>query len=160
MLGIASGAVAGLVAITPACGYVGPMGAIVLGIIAGVICLWAVVGLKHMMGYDDTLDVFGVHCIGGILGALLTGVFNSPDLGGPSFPVDWFVGTAVAAKDYSISGQLWIQAKAVLVTLFWSGIVAAISYKLVDLTIGLRVSEEDEREGLDTSSHGEAAYRM
>jgi Amt family ammonium transporter len=145
MLGAASGAVAGLVAITPAAGFV---------------CLWGVSGLKKLMRADDSLDVFGVHCIGGILGALLTGVFNSPDLGGPSFPVDWFVGTAVAAKDYSISGQVWIQAKAVLVTLFWSGIVAAISYKLVDLTIGLRVSEEDEREGLDTSSHGEAAYRM
>jgi len=160
MLGAASGAVAGLVAITPAAGNVGIPGAFVIGIAAGFVCLWGVSGLKKLMRADDSLDVFGVHCIGGILGALLTGVFNSPDLGGPSFPVDWFVGTAVAAKDYSISGQLWIQAKAVLVTLFWSGIVAAISYKLVDLTIGLRVSEEDEREGLDTSSHGEAAYRM
>jgi len=160
MLGAASGAVAGLVAITPAAGNVGIPGAFVIGIAAGFVCLWGVSGLKKLLRADDSLDVFGVHCIGGILGALLTGVFNSPDLGGPSFPVDWFVGTAVAAKDYSISGQLWIQAKAVLVTLFWSGIVAAISYKLVDLTIGLRVSEEDEREGLDTSSHGEAAYRM
>ena len=160
MLGAASGAVAGLVAITPAAGNVGIPGAFVIGLAAGLVCLWGVSGLKKIMGADDSLDVFGVHCIGGILGALLTGVFNSPDLGGPSFPVDWFVGTAVAAKDYSISGQLWIQAKAVLVTLFWSGIVAAISYKLVDLTIGLRVSEEDEREGLDTTAHGEAAYRM
>ena len=160
MLGAASGAVAGLVAITPAAGNVGIPGAFVIGIAAGLVCLWGVSGLKKLLRADDSLDVFGVHCIGGILGALLTGVFNSPDLGGTSFPVDWFVGTAVAAKDYSISGQLWIQAKAVLVTLFWSGIVAAISYKLVDLTIGLRVSEEDEREGLDTSSHGEAAYRM
>jgi Amt family ammonium transporter len=160
MLGAASGAVAGLVAITPAAGNVGIPGAFVIGIAAGLVCLWGVSGLKKMLGADDSLDVFGVHCIGGILGALLTGVFNSPDLGGPSFPVDWFVGTAVAAKDYSISGQLWIQAKAVLVTFFWSGIVAAISYKLVDWTIGLRVSEEDEREGLDTSAHGEAAYRM
>jgi Amt family ammonium transporter len=160
MLGAASGAVAGLVAITPAAGNVGIPGAFVIGTAAGFVCLWGVSGLKKLIRADDSLDVFGVHCIGGILGALLTGVFNSPDLGGPSFPVDWFVGTAVAAKDYSISGQLWIQAKAVLVTLFWSGIVAAISYKLVDLTIGLRVSEEDEREGLDTTSHGEAAYRM
>ncbi|HZE59573.1 MAG TPA: ammonium transporter [Burkholderiales bacterium] len=160
MLGAASGAVAGLVAITPAAGNVGIPGAFVIGIASGLVCLWGVSGLKKMLGADDSLDVFGVHCIGGILGALLTGVFNSPDLGGPSFPVDWFVGTAVAAKDYSISGQLWIQAKAVLVTFFWSGIVAAISYKLVDWTIGLRVSEEDEREGLDTSAHGEAAYRM
>jgi Amt family ammonium transporter len=160
MLGAASGAVAGLVAITPAAGNVGIPGAFVIGLSAGLVCLWGVSGLKRMLGADDSLDVFGVHCIGGILGALLTGVFNSPDLGGPSFPVDWFVGTAVAAKDYSISGQLWIQAKAVLVTFFWSGIVAAVAYKLVDWTIGLRVSEEDEREGLDTSAHGEAAYRM
>src|SRR5881394_2085306 len=160
MLGAASGAVAGLVAITPAAGNVGIPGAFVIGTAAGLVCLWGVSGLKKVLRADDSLDVFGVHAIGGILGALLTGVFNSPDLGGPSFPVDWFVGTAVAAKDYSISGQLWIQAKAVLVTFFWSGIVAAISYKLVDWTIGLRVSEEDEREGLDTAAHGEAAYRM
>jgi Amt family ammonium transporter len=160
MLGAASGAVAGLVAITPAAGNVGIPGAFVIGLAAGLVCLWGVSGLKKMLGADDSLDVFGVHCIGGILGALLTGVFNSPALGGPSFPVDWFVATAVPAKDYSITGQLWIQAKAVGVTVLWSGIVAAISYKLVDLTIGLRVSEEDEREGLDTTAHGEAAYRM
>ena len=160
MLGAASGAVAGLVAITPAAGNVGIPGAFVIGIAAGFVCLWGVSGLKKMLGADDSLDVFGVHCIGGILGALLTGVFNSPALGGPSFPVDWFVGTAVAAKDYSIGGQLWIQTQAVLVTFVWSGIVAAVAYKLVDWTIGLRVSEEDEREGLDTSAHGEAAYRM
>jgi Amt family ammonium transporter len=160
MLGAASGAVAGLVAITPAAGNVGIPGAFVIGLAAGLVCLWGVSGLKKMLGADDSLDVFGVHCIGGILGALLTGVFNSPALGGPSFPVDWFVATAVSAKDYSITGQLWIQAKAVGVTVLWSGIVAAISYKLVDLTIGLRVSEEDEREGLDTTAHGEAAYRM
>ncbi len=160
MLGAASGAVAGLVAITPAAGNVGIPGAFVIGTAAGLVCLWGVSGLKKMLGADDSLDVFGVHAIGGILGALLTGVFNSPSLGGPSFPVDWFVGTAVPAKDYSIAAQLWIQAKAVGVTFVWSGVVAAISYKLVDWTIGLRVSEEDEREGLDTSAHGEAAYRM
>ena len=160
MLGAASGAVAGLVAITPAAGNVGIPGAFVIGIAAGFVCLWGVNGLKRMLGADDSLDVFGVHAVGGILGALLTGVFNAPSLGGPSFPVDWFTGTLTTAADYSISGQLWIQAKAVMVTLLWSGIVAAIAYKLVDLTIGLRVSEEDEREGLDTSAHGEAAYRM
>jgi ammonium transporter, Amt family len=160
MLGAASGAVAGLVAITPAAGNVGIPGAFVIGIAAGFVCFWGVNGLKHMLGADDSLDVFGVHATGGILGALLTGVFNAPSLGGPSFPVDWFTGTLVSAADYSISGQLWIQAKAVIVTLLWSGIVAAIAYKLVDLTIGLRVSEEDEREGLDTTAHGEAAYRM
>jgi ammonium transporter, Amt family len=160
MLGAASGAVAGLVAITPAAGNVGIPGAFIIGTAAGLVCLWGVSGLKKLLGADDSLDVFGVHAVGGILGALLTGVFNAPSLGGPSFPVDWFAATAVLAKDYSISGQLWIQAKAVIVTLLWSGIVAAVSYKIVDLTIGLRVSEEDEREGLDTTAHGEAAYRM
>jgi Amt family ammonium transporter len=160
MLGAASGAVAGLVAITPAAGNVGIPGAFVIGTAAGLVCLWGVSGLKKLLGADDSLDVFGVHAIGGILGALLTGVFNSPDLGGPSFNVDWFVATTVPAKDYSIAGQVWIQAKAIGVTLLWSGIVAAVAYKLVDWTIGLRVSEEDEREGLDTTAHGEAAYRM
>ncbi|HEX6155073.1 MAG TPA: ammonia channel protein, partial [Burkholderiales bacterium] len=160
MLGAASGAVAGLVAITPAAGNVGLAGAFVIGIAAGIVCLWGVSGLKKLLGADDSLDVFGVHAIGGILGALLTGVFNSPDLGGPSFNVDWFQATVVPAKDYSIAGQVWIQAKAVGLTVLWSGVVAAVAYKLVDLTIGLRVTEEEEREGLDTSSHGEAAYRM
>src|SRR5438045_2427436 len=160
MLGAASGAVAGLVAITPAAGNVGIPGAFVIGFAAGFVCLWGVNGIKRMLGADDSLDVFGVHAVGGILGALLTGVFNAPSLGGPSFPVDWFTGTLTSAADYSISGQLWIQAKAVIVTLLWSGIVAAIAYKVVDLTIGLRVTEEDEREGLDTTARGEAAYRM
>jgi ammonium transporter, Amt family len=160
MLGAASGAVAGLVAITPAAGNVGVGGAFVIGLAAGLVCLWGVSGLKRVLGADDSLDVFGVHAIGGILGALLTGVFNSPALGGPSFPVDWASGTVVSAADYSIAGQVWVQAKAVGVTVLWSGIVAAIAYKVVDMTIGLRVSEEDEREGLDTTAHGEAAYRM
>jgi Amt family ammonium transporter len=157
MLGAASGAVAGLVAITPAAGNVGLAGAFVIGLAAGVVCLWGVSGLKKLLGADDSLDVFGVHAVGGILGALLTGVFASPDLGGPGFVIDW-----VTAKTgfTSIGAQVWIQAKAVLITVLWSGIVAAVAYKLVDLTIGLRVSEEDEREGLDTSAHGEAAYRM
>ena len=160
MLGAASGAVAGLVAITPAAGNVGIPGAFVIGIAAGLVCLWGVSGLKKMLGADDSLDVFGVHAVGGILGALLTGVFNSPSLGGPSFPVDWVTGTMTAAKDYDIWGQFIIQAKAVGVTVVWSGVVAFIAYKLVDLTIGLRVPEEEEREGLDVTSHGEAAYRM
>jgi Amt family ammonium transporter len=160
MLGAASGAVAGLVAITPAAGNVGVPGAFVIGFAAGFVCLWGVNGIKRMLGADDSLDVFGVHAVGGILGALLTGVFNAPSLGGPSFPVDWFTGTLTSAAEYSITGQLWIQAKAVIVTFLWSGIVAAIAYKLVDITIGLRVTEEDEREGLDTAAHGEAAYRM
>jgi ammonium transporter, Amt family len=157
MLGAASGAVAGLVAITPAAGNVGLAGAFVIGLAAGAVCLWGVSGLKKLLGADDSLDVFGVHAVGGILGALLTGVFVSPDLGGPGFVTDW-----VTAKTgfTSIAAQVWIQLKAVLITVFWSGIVAAIAFKLVDLTIGLRVTEEEEREGLDTSSHGEAAYRM
>ena len=157
MLGAASGAVAGLVAITPAAGNVGIAGAFVIGLAAGLVCLWGVSGLKKLLGADDSLDVFGVHAVGGILGALLTGVFVSPALGGPGFVTDW-----VTAKQgfTSIGEQVWIQAKAVGVTIIWSGVVAFIAYKVVDLTIGLRVAEEDEREGLDTASHGEAAYRM
>jgi ammonium transporter, Amt family len=160
MLGGASGAVAGLVAITPAAGNVGVGGAFVIGLVAGIVCLWGVSGLKKLLRADDSLDVFGVHAVGGIVGALLTGVFNDPSLGGPGYVSDWVTASVVAAKDYSIAGQLWIQAKAVLLTIVWSGVVAFIAYKLVDLTIGLRVPEEEEREGLDTSSHGEAAYRM
>ena len=160
MLGAASGAVAGLVAITPAAGNVGIPGAFAIGIGAGLICLWGVNGLKKMLGADDSLDVFGVHAVGGIFGALMTGIFNSPSLGGPSFPVDWATGTMTAAKDYDIWGQFIIQAKAVGVTIVWSAVVAFIAYKIVDMIIGLRVPEEEEREGLDVTSHGEAAYRI
>jgi len=158
MLGAASGAVAGLVAITPAAGNVGIAGGLVIGFIAGFACLWGVHGLKKLLGADDSLDVFGVHGVGGIVGALLTGVFNSPALGGPGFVADWVTATGIAAADYSIVSQVWIQAKAVLITVVWSGVVSFIAYKVVDLTIGLRVSEEDEREGLDITSHGETAY--
>ena len=111
-----------------------------------------------MLGADDSLDVFGIHGIGGILGALLTGVFNSPALGGPSLVADWVTVSMVSAADYSIVSQVWIQLKGVLITIVWSGVVAFIAFKIVDLTIGLRVNEEDEREGLDISSHGETAY--
>jgi ammonium transporter, Amt family len=155
MLGAASGAVAGLVAVTPAAGFVGPMGAIIIGLISGFLCLWGVTGLKRMLGADDSLDVFGVHGVGGIVGALLTGVFAAPALGGTG--IYDYVANAVAA-DYSIVGQVWIQAKAVLTTVVWSGVVSFIAYKLVDLVIGLRVPEDAEREGLDISSHGETAY--
>jgi Amt family ammonium transporter len=155
MLGAASGAVAGLVAITPAAGYVGPMGALIIGLLAGVICLWGVNGLKRMLGADDSLDVFGVHGVGGILGALLTGVFAAPSLGGTG--IYDYVANKVA-PDYSISGQVWIQLQGVITTVVWSTVVAFIAYKLVDLVIGLRVPEEEEREGLDISSHGESAY--
>lgn len=158
MLGAASGAVAGLVAITPAAGNVGIGGALIIGVLAGLICLWGVTGLKKLLGADDSLDVFGVHGIGGILGALLTGVFNSPNLGGPSLVSDWTTVAMVTPEAYSIAGQVWIQAKGVLITIAWSGIVSLIAYKIVDVVIGLRVPEEEEREGLDITSHGETAY--
>jgi Amt family ammonium transporter len=158
MLGAASGAVAGLVAITPAAGNVGIGGALIIGLIAGLVCLWGVTGLKKILGADDTLDVFGVHGVGGILGALLTGVFNSPNLGGPSAVADWVTVTMITPADYSIAAQVLVQAKAVGVTIVWSAVVAAVSFKIVDLVIGLRVPEEEEREGLDITSHGETAY--
>ncbi|MEO8017758.1 MAG: ammonium transporter, partial [Pseudomonadota bacterium] len=145
MLGAASGAIAGLVAITPACGVVGPSGAIVLGLVVGLVCLWACAGLKKMMGYDDSLDVFGVHCIGGIVGALSCAVLGHASMGG--------VGTFE-----SIGTQLGIQATAVGITLVWSGAVSAAAFLLIKYTIGLRPSEEVEREGLDTNEHGERAY--
>ena len=155
MLGAASGAVAGLVAITPAAGNVGIAGGIVIGAIAGFACLWGVHGLKKLLGADDTLDVFGVHGVGGIVGALLTGVFNNQALGGPGLVTDWVTATVGSV---GIFDQLIIQAKAVGVTIVWSGVVAFVSYKVVDLTIGLRVAEDEEREGLDISAHGETAY--
>jgi len=155
MLGAASGAVAGLVGITPAAGFVGVMGALVIGLLAGIVCLWGVNGLKRMLGADDSLDVFGVHGVGGILGAILTGVFASPSLGGTG--IYDYVANKVA-PDYSIASQVWIQTQGVLVTIILSGVVSFIAYKLIDLVIGLRVTEEQEREGLDISSHGERAY--
>jgi len=158
MLGAASGAVAGLVAITPAAGNVGIGGALIIGFLSGFAGLWGVTGLKKILGADDTLDVFGVHGICGIMGALLTGVFCSPSLGGPSSVADWVTMTNTTPADYSIAAQVWIQAKAVVTTIVWSGVVSFVSYYIVDKTIGLRVTEEEEREGLDISSHGESAY--
>jgi ammonium transporter, Amt family len=155
MLGAASGAVAGLVAITPAAGNVGIAGAFVIGIAAGFVCLWGVNGLKRMHGLDDSLDVFGVHAVGGILGALLTGVFVSPALGGPGFVTDW---VTAAAGFTSIGEQVWVQLKAVIVTVVWSGVVSIVAFKVADAIVGLRVTEEEEREGLDINSHGETAY--
>ena len=148
MLGVASGVVTGLVAVTPAAGLVGPMGAIILGAIAGVICLWGVSGLKKALGYDDSLDVFGIHGIGGIVGAIGTGIFVSPALGG------------VGVDGYTMGGQIVTQATGVLITIVWSGVVSLVAFKLIDVTMGLRVSEEQEREGLDTASHGERAYNL
>jgi Amt family ammonium transporter len=155
MLGAASGAVAGLVAITPAAGNVGIVGALVIGGIAGFACLWGVHGLKKLLGADDTLDVFGVHGVGGIIGALLTGVFNTQALGGPGLVTDWVTATVGSS---GIFDQVIIQAKAVGVTVIWSAVVAFVAFKIVDLTIGLRVAEDEEREGLDITSHGETAY--
>ena len=156
MLGAASGAVAGLVAITPAAGFVGVMGAIAIGLLAGIVCLWGVNGLKHLLGADDSLDVFGVHGVGGILGAILTGVFCAPSLGGTG--VYDYVANKVA--DYDMSAQLISQLWGVGTTIVWSGLVSVVAYKLVDMVIGLRVPEEEEREGLDITSHGESAYHI
>jgi Amt family ammonium transporter len=156
LLGAASGAVAGLVAITPACGWVGIGGGLAIGALSGVVCFWGVTGLKKLLGADDALDVFGVHGVGGILGAMLTGVFNNWSLGGTGI-ADYVANTVVNTE---IGAQVWIQAQAVGTTILWSGAVAFICYKVVDLTIGLRVTAEEEREGLDTSSHGERAYNI
>jgi ammonium transporter, Amt family len=155
MLGAASGAVAGLVAITPACGFVGVGGALVIGGVAGLACLWGVNGLKRLLGADDSLDVFGVHGVGGITGALLTGVFAAPSLGGTG--ICNYVSNKCGEWG-GIGNQVWIQAQGVFWTLLISAVVAFIAYKIVDLTIGLRVAEEEEREGLDITSHGETAY--
>lgn len=151
MLGAASGAVAGLVGITPACGTVGPMGAIVIGLACGFVCLWAVSGLKRMLGADDSLDVFGVHGVGGIVGAILTGVFTAPSLGGTG---------GAKPDEFSLVAQVGIQAEGVIITIVVSAIVSIIAYKLVDMIVGLRVPEEEEREGLDITSHGETAYHL
>ncbi len=147
MLGGASGAIAGLVAITPACAFVGPMGAIVLGIIAGIICFWAVTGLKSMFGYDDSLDVFGVHGVGGIIGAIGTGFLAAPGFGGAGY-----------AEGVTMGGQVVTQIISVVVTLVWTGVISLILFKIIDATIGLRVPEDQEREGLDSTQHGEVAY--
>ena len=156
MLGAVSGAVTGLVAVTPAAGYAGPMGAIILGIVATCVCYFFVSVVKNALKYDDSLDVFGIHCVGGIVGALGTGILVNPALGGTGI-VDYL--SADLAVGYAGTGaQVWSQFKAVVVTLLWSGIGSAILYKIVDLIIGLRVSPEVEREGLDLSSHGEVAY--
>jgi Amt family ammonium transporter len=156
MLGAASGAISGLVAITPGAGFVGPMGALIMGLLAGVVCLWGVTGLKRLLRADDSLDVFGVHGVGGILGALLTGVFASPSLGGQGV---WDYTTNAMDTAYSIADKVLVQAHGVVVTVVWSAVVAFIAFKLVDIVIGLRVPEDEEREGLDVTSHGESAYR-
>jgi Amt family ammonium transporter len=146
MLGAASGMVAGLVAVTPAAGSVGPVGAIALGMIAAAVCYYFVAVIKNKLGYDDSLDVFGIHGVGGIIGAVGTGIFTSPLLGG------------TGAADFSILDQTWIQILAVAITIAWCGIGSIVFFKLVDMVFGLRVEEAEERQGLDLTSHGEAAY--
>ena len=146
MLGAASGAVAGLVTITPAAGFVGPMGSIVMGLIAGPLCLWGVSGLKRLLKVDDVCDVFGVHGVGGILGAILTGVFCAAGLGG------------VEPEGFNMAHQVWVQFKSVIVTIVWCGVVSFICFKIADVLVGLRVAEDAEREGLDITTHGESAY--
>nr|PZN42488.1 MAG: ammonia channel protein [Pseudomonadota bacterium] len=146
LLGTVSGAVAGLVAVTPAAGLIGPMGSIVLGIVAGVICFYASTTIKNALGYDDSLDVFGIHGVGGIIGSIGTGILVSPALGG------------VGVDDYSMGGQVWVQTVAVIVAIAWSGIGSFILYKIVEAIVGLRATPEQEREGLDAAAHGERAY--
>jgi Amt family ammonium transporter len=158
LLGLASGAIAGLVAVTPASGFAGPMGAIVLGLIAGAVCFVFCSSVKNAFGYDDSLDVFGIHCIGGIIGALATGILVNPALGGVGIPDYVSKPGELAVADYVFATAVWAQVKAVLVTLLWSGIGSAILYKLVDVIVGLRVTQEEEREGLDLAEHGERAY--
>ncbi|MDB6454001.1 ammonium transporter [Falsirhodobacter sp. 20TX0035] len=147
MLGAVSGMVTGLVAVTPAAGLIGPVGAIVLGAIASAICYFFVATVKNKFGYDDSLDVFGIHGVGGIVGAIGTGIFTSTSLGGIGY-----------AEGVTMGAQIWTQILAVLVTIVWCGVVSAILYKIVDMVMGLRVTADQEREGLDTTSHGESAY--
>jgi Amt family ammonium transporter len=160
MLGAASGAVAGLVAITPACGFVGIIGALVIGIAAGLACFWGVTGLKKMLGADDALDVFGVHGVGGIVGALLTGVFAAPALGGAGI-CNYITNKCGDAADFpGIGAQVWIQFQAVLTAVVVSAVVSVVALTIVKMITGLRVTPEEEREGLDTTYHGESAYKM
>jgi len=157
MLGAASGAVAGLVAITPAAGNVGIGGAFVIGLAGGLVCLWAVNQLKHWLGADDALDVFGIHAVGGALGALLTGIFNAQSLGGPGLVTDWVTGKVGSNP---IWDQFVVQAQGVGVTIVWTAVVAIVAFKIADLIVGLRPAEDVEREGLDIGEHGETAYHM
>jgi Amt family ammonium transporter len=157
LLGAVSGAVSGLVAITPAAGFAGPMGAIVLGLITGAACLWGVTGLKHMLGYDDSLDVFGVHGIGGIIGAIGTGIVVNPALGGTGI---FDYATGAVATEFDMAHQIWVQVQGVGTVVIWSGVVSFVLLTLIKMTMGLRVSQDEEREGLDTVSHGERAYTM
>ena len=159
LLGICSGAVAGLVAVTPASGFAGPIGAMMLGFVVSPVCVFFVSTVKNALGYDDALDVFGVHCIGGIIGALGTGILVNPELGGVGI-TDYTNISGNNAGTYDLVTQMIAQGKAVGATLLWSGFGSAILYKLVDIVVGLRPSVEKEREGLDITDHGERAYNM
>ncbi|WP_042252218.1 ammonium transporter [Paracoccus sp. PAMC 22219] len=154
LLGGISGAIAGLVGVTPAAGFVGPMGAIAIGLIAGLVCMWFVVSIKPKMGIDDSLDVFGIHGIGGIIGAILTGVFAAPSLGGGGV-FDYSTG---AVGEYAMGAQVWNQTLGVIIAIVWSAVVSFIAIHIVKALIGLRVSDSDERQGLDVTTHGENAY--
>ena len=158
LLGMLSGAIAGLVAVTPASGFAGPMGSIALGLVAGTVCFLMCSTVKNAIGYDDSLDVFGVHCIGGILGALATGILVNPALGGVGLPDYTTKPGELVVAAYAFGPAFLAQVKAVVVTLLWSGIGSAILYKIVDVIVGLRVTQEEEREGLDIADHGERAY--
>jgi Amt family ammonium transporter len=158
LLGLVSGAIAGLVAVTPASGFAGPMGSIVLGLAAGAVCFVFCSSVKNALGYDDSLDVFGIHCVGGILGALATGVLVNPALGGAGIPDYVSNPGSLSVAPYEFGTALWAQAKAVLFTIAWSAVGSAILFKLVDVIVGLRVTPEEEREGLDLADHGERAY--
>ena len=158
LLGLVSGAVAGLVAVTPASGFAGPMGSIVLGLVAGAVCFLFCANVKNALGYDDSLDVFGIHCVGGIIGALATGILVNPALGGAGIPDYVTKPGELSIAAYDMATVMWAQVKAVLLTLAWSGIGSAILYKIVDLIVGLRVTHDEEREGLDLADHGERAY--
>lgn len=158
LLGAASGLVAGLVAITPACGFVGPGGAILIGLVAGFLCLWAVIVLKNRLGYDDSLDVFGVHGVGGIIGALLTGIFVNPALGGMGITDYLAADTSAAVAPYAFGAQFYAQTMAVIIAIIWTIVVSYVALMICKVTVGLRVNEQQEREGLDLVDHGERAY--
>jgi ammonium transporter, Amt family len=158
LLGLASGVVAGLVAVTPASGFAGPMGSIVLGLVSGSVCFFFCTTVKNAFGYDDSLDVFGIHCIGGIIGAIATGILVNPALGGAGIPDYVTKPGELAIAAYDMWPAVWAQTKGVLLTLAWSGVGSAILYKIVDIVVGLRVPQDQEREGLDLSDHGERAY--
>jgi Amt family ammonium transporter len=158
LLGLASGVVAGLVAVTPASGFAGPMGSILLGLVAGVVCFIFCTSIKNAVGYDDSLDVFGVHCIGGIIGAIGTAIVANPDFGGAGIADYVSKPGELVIAPYDMAAQIVAQSKAVGLTIVWSAVISLVLFKIVDVLFGLRPAEEKEREGLDVTEHGERAY--